>query len=58
MDMPPIDITLIVMHKHNYHVDSNGDYMNYYFVIRNRNTTQYFILCRITQDIHKPRVKM
>ena len=29
MDKAPIDITLIVMRKHNYQVDFDGDYMKY-----------------------------
>ena len=58
MDIDPTDITIVVMHKDNYQVNSNTNYMNYYFIFWNGYTTQSSILCRNVEDLYKPRVKM
>ena len=58
MDMTPSDAAETIGHVYNNHVNSTNNNTYYYFTIQNGNTSQYFILCRIAEDIYKPRVKM
>lgn len=52
------DTTVIVTRRHIYQVTSGTNYLVYYFINKDKDTTLLYIICRITEDMYKPRIKM
>jgi hypothetical protein len=58
MDLDTSDTTKLITRRYVYQVNSSSASKIYYLIIRGRLTTYLFILCRITEDMYVPRVKM
>ena len=56
--MISLDTTKNITHEHVFQVISSSNNMLYYFDNIDQNTTPSSILCRIIQELYKPRVKI
>jgi hypothetical protein len=58
VNMTTSDTTAQIINGLIYQVNSSISFKIYYYIVGDQNTIHTFIICRINDELYKPRIKM